>query len=137
MGNKTSISADTRKQRDVMRSNKIKQNVARMDAHAHQWLNERDHVAITIPESMDQFKMISTARDQIRRGDRPFTKADLTAILIRLQPHLHPDHAYKIYQNLTSSDLIILIREIIYLSPIADSSAPPQISYGKMGLLEV
>jgi cytochrome b involved in lipid metabolism len=113
--NRATIPAKMRKERNTIRAERVHQNVAKVDHYTEQWAREPQQITTTSSESLQQYKILSIARDQVQRGDRPLTKTDLTAILFRLQPNrFHPEDAARVYENLTSRDLIVLIREILY-----------------------
>lgn len=127
MGNSGSSAASksSRKERDAARTRKIQSNLDRLDQSAQRWTEQHQH-SLTVPARMDEMRVWTVARDQVQRGDRPLTKADLVAILIRLQPSIGVAHAQSMYQNLNSKELIVLIREIIYDPSIAPSHSDEQ-----------
>jgi hypothetical protein len=115
------VSRKDRKEREAIRTNRVQQNVNKVNHYTAQYMQHQSSSApqhsaiVNTTDSLQHFKILSTAHDQLQRGDRPLTKADLTAILLRLQPRLmNPNAATAVYENLTSRDLIVLIREIIY-----------------------
>jgi len=126
MGNSgSSATKKSRKERDAARIQKIQSNLARLDQGAQRWTEQHQH-SLTVPARMDEMRVWTVARDQIQRGDRPLTKADLVAILIRLQPSIGVARAQSMYQNLNAKELIVLIREIIYDPSIAPSRSDEQ-----------
>jgi len=111
------VDSKTRKERNQIRGQKMQENMERVDRYMTERLQDQNR-QIATPETLRETQMLLHIRDQAQRGDRPLTKTDLVAILIRLQPvRLRTEDATKIYQELTSRDLIILIREILYVPP--------------------
>ena len=118
------VDTKTRKERNQVRGQKMQENMERVDRYTTERLQDRNR-QIATPETLRETQMLLHIREQAQRGDRPLTKTDLVAILIRLQPvRLRTEDATKIYQELTSRDLIILIREILYVPSPDEASIP-------------
>lgn len=120
MGNSSSNQKPTPKDRTLLRDKKIQENIHRVHHITDQWATTTATI-ISPDQVFQQAAIIQAARRQVERGDRPLTKDDLVAILIRLDPGQACNMA-AIQQTLTMRDLITLIRGIIYdpttLSPV-------------------
>lgn len=114
MGNQSSRPRDN-KNRKLLREKKMHENADKVRSQTNQWLTNKKHSTALTTLDLQEATMLQTMQQQVDRGDKPLTKSDLIAILIRLDPKCQMD-AISIHNSLTTKDIIALIRGVIYTS---------------------
>lgn len=91
MGGTSSSHTDrkTREERDLNRQQAVKAQVSALErvetaAVSQFGGGDQSKALIRASDLQDIFQITQTAREQLRREDKPFTKADLVAIVVRL-----------------------------------------------------
>lgn len=68
-------------------------------------------------------KFINTAIQQVERGDKPLTKADLVAVILCMKPE-YISKVDEMQASFTVKDCNALIRNIVYNPDVATSALP-------------
>lgn len=111
------------KERTVQREKKIRDNITKAQQATENRM--RQQTTTITRHDFHEYEILHAAQKQVERGDKPLTKNDLIAILVRLQPD-HMKNIYSIQQSLTMKDLIALIRGIIYDADTITATTPEQ-----------
>ena len=109
---KSSLSKKDRKTLDSLKKEKVESRVQEIERAQKVLLAQNQSQLISTQEAVDILEISNQVKRQVQRGNKPLTKADLIAIVIRLKGGSVPE-----LQVLSIPDLNALIRDIIYEVP--------------------
>jgi hypothetical protein len=107
------LTRDQRQNREQMKQNALQQKKDKIQHFQETLLSgSQGKEVIPVQQLTTMLHIGETAKKQLDRGGNGFTKSDLVAILIALEPKFQTDLVQ--LHELTNSDLTTMIRSIIY-----------------------
>ena len=127
MGNEDSIpvSAEVKASREETTKQQLKHCKEEIEKMQTQFMNDR--AIMSTRDLMSFIRITETSKKQLERGGSPFTKPDLIAIVLALRPQMKNTTDVNRLDQMRTSDLISLIRCIIYDPQLKKEGNPLQL----------